>query len=524
MGTVKDSKGTHTGLFGYGKGAQSIFLDAKSGNATFGQRETGQIVITPKSGTITGGNYNWSDEDGQGMQINLGKNPYIRFGSQKFYVTSEGKLYAQGGGEIAGWNIGDKDLSKVIRDKDKKIITSVGMSSNPIDAKDPKKYNFGNRAFWAGDQFRVDFDGNTRMTSCEVGGNVYIKKGTIYSGEHTKLDSAENGFFLSQSGISLGENFKVTSTGKMLARSGYIGNSTKGFTITDNAISNGKSEADDKKNGIYLGVDAIALGPNQNFYVDNTGTLISRKGKIGGWNIAPNAIYNDDVTNVAYGDKDGVYKRGVYFGRGGLRMGEHFHVDSSGNLYANDGHFEGYLKTGEGEIAKWEIKTDRLKGGNIEINSNGSMKGSRWNIDTNGKATFSDINVTGGNWKNGTISGGSRTGGSISGGSISPSNVKCGNQTMNQWCSNTADTRIKALFVDQLDAHKAHIVDLVANSVKTKILKVNGTQAKWRSLSVVTKVVITPHYGNTPTGQTFLTSVSPNVSKQTIMFLGLKIS
>lgn len=479
MGTVKDSKGTHTGLFGYGKGAQSIFLDAKTGNATFGQRETGQIVITPKSGTITGGDYNWSsktsgDDRGKGMQINLGENPYIRFGSQKFYVTSEGKLYAQGGGEIAGWSIGNEDLSKVIRDKNKKIITSVGMSSNPIDAKNPKKYNFGNRAFWAGDQFRVDFDGNARMTSCEVGGNVYIKKGTIYSGEHTKLDSAENGFFLSQSGISLGENFKVTSTGKMLARSGYIGNSTKGFTITDNAIANGKSTAEDKNNGIYLGVDAIALGPKQNFYVDNTGALISRKGKIGGWNIAPNAIYNDDVTNVAYGDKDGVYKRGIYFGSGGLRMGEHFHVDSSGNLYANNGHFEGYLKTGEGEIAKWEIKTDRLKGGNIEINSNGSMKGSKWNIDTNGKATFSDINVTGGNWKNGTISGGSRTGGSISGGSISPNGVGVsGYRNLQDWCNSSADKRIKALYAELVDA----------NYLKSKIGDINGLKVKSLSCS-----------------------------------------
>ena len=108
MGTVRHYKDNsaidETGLFGYSKGARSIFLDSKTGNAIFGiqGKGVGLIEIKPGKGTITGGDYNPSNKTG--MEINLGnksgkdadeKGPSIKFGSGKFSVVDiqqDGKL------------------------------------------------------------------------------------------------------------------------------------------------------------------------------------------------------------------------------------------------------------------------------------------------------------------------------------------------------------------------------------------------------------------------------------------------
>jgi len=49
MGDVKTANSTDTGIMGYDHGARSIFLDAKTGNATFGKSGAAQIKITASS-------------------------------------------------------------------------------------------------------------------------------------------------------------------------------------------------------------------------------------------------------------------------------------------------------------------------------------------------------------------------------------------------------------------------------------------------------------------------------------------
>lgn len=74
-----------------------------------------------------------------------------------------------------------------------------------------------------------------------------------------------------------------------------------------------------------------------------SGKLTAKSGKIANWNFDVNAIYNDETKNhskPAYAnDKGAVYGRGIYFGKGGLRMGENFHVNENGDLYARSGYF-----------------------------------------------------------------------------------------------------------------------------------------------------------------------------------------
>ena len=73
----------------------------------------------------------------------------------------------------------------------------------------------------------------------------------------------------------------ITVTGQMNATSGYIGDLSNGFLISSRSISNGKSGLSDSNNGVYIGTDGIALGPN--FKVDSSGNLTANSGTFTGY-------------------------------------------------------------------------------------------------------------------------------------------------------------------------------------------------------------------------------------------------
>ena len=73
----------------------------------------------------------------------------------------------------------------------------------------------------------------------------------------------------------------VEVDGKITAREGYIGNGSRGFTITATAIFNNISEfGGTQSQGIYLGTNGIQLG--QNFKVDSYGNLECQNATVSG--------------------------------------------------------------------------------------------------------------------------------------------------------------------------------------------------------------------------------------------------
>ena len=101
-GTSMEGGSQNAGLFGYKSGQRTIFLDANTGNATFGKAGVNQIKIEADgTGSI----------QGSGMTITLGTNPGISFTSGRFQVDKDGNLTATGGGTIGGWHIGSDRLT-----------------------------------------------------------------------------------------------------------------------------------------------------------------------------------------------------------------------------------------------------------------------------------------------------------------------------------------------------------------------------------------------------------------------------
>lgn len=154
--TAKFDHSDRTGLFGYKAGQQTVFLDAETGKAEFGNPGTGQIIIEPvvyedgeiknSSAKIYGGDYkkntSTSEEDnnGSGLLIDLTK-PEISYGSGYFNVDSRGVLTATGAditgaihadsGYIGPWIIDNYAIAKASVNDVEEVVSEVFKDYEP---------------------------------------------------------------------------------------------------------------------------------------------------------------------------------------------------------------------------------------------------------------------------------------------------------------------------------------------------------------------------------------------------------
>jgi hypothetical protein len=308
------------GLFGYNRGNQTIFLDAKTGGATFGLSGGGQIIIDPNDGDpdnpkaiIQSGNYIEKDTEkkiaGSGMQIDLAE-PSIKFGSKNFSVNKEGQLVSQEG-YIGGWEIGVNNTENSNRGKGASLLHSPfytrtlnGLEINDTDLSDVIYLDSNAKYDEKTDKF-VTADEN--FTSA------------IYTGEHNTLDSDSKGFFLSSDGMSINSFFKVNKDALYFGQvnnesnrwkicynvddptkaRAYIAFGTEAFTDVvkkqdkfhafsedyyDTTLNQYSGDAISDTKEIYIGTDGISLGEDS-FWVTSKGTFKANKGYIGDWMI-----------------------------------------------------------------------------------------------------------------------------------------------------------------------------------------------------------------------------------------------
>lgn len=483
MGEVRESQfdnKSKTGLFGYSEGVRSFFLNADNGSAIFGKRQmgnsdapAGQIIIDPSiskallyssnywknynEDTGLPQNYNSTNENKQGMLIDL-STPEIKFGTGNFSVTSDGHLTAKGGGSIAGWNIDDykiyKDNTGMSSVTD---VNAIGVTKK--DVKIPSSADSGYDtvskaiAFWAGNNnFFVTHDGYLKINEATVGKGanpIFIGKSAggeysaLFSGKKNNFSADSSGFYIGTDGIALGNyyegrsSFQVTSNGELTAKSGYIGNGSKGWTIAASALYNGKQSYNDGNNGVYIGTNGIGLGPGS-FYVTSGGALHSTSGDIAGWQISSSQLHNADNS--------------IYLGTAGIKFKDSFSINSSGHLTCTNANVTGSIYSGNGRIGGWIINQSSIQAasGGLTLNSNSAINGTSWSISSNGVASFTNSLSAGGS----TFSGGS--GGSTylpAGGGIGGAGAACftGGTALGQYVGD--------LVVDKLQANDIETIN-----------------------------------------------------------------
>lgn len=394
----KSTANQKIGLFGYSKGAQSIFLDAEDGSALFGKSGGGQIVIDPAAkiddksvGLLYSSNF-WKNYNNkgkpssysslnyntEGMLIDL-TTPQIRYGSGNFTVDSDGNIHAggHGDGDVGGWYITDYALESANYKKARDGIL--------LDSRD-SQIVFGSSS------------------------------GKIYSGEHnTFSDNLRDGFYLDHQGLSIGKKLKIDSAGKMEIGDGAYSSSSGGrhwtidatgaqsyigykdSTFSSNNLDNVENyKIDGSSDSIYLGTDGIRLG--QKFAVDSNGNLVAKHliakngGNIGGWTISPNQL---SANNLHIHSNGSIYTENYSESKG--KSG--WSISSNGNAY-----FNALYASNSGTIGGWTIGSSSLTAKNIEINATGSIQTSKfssdnntgWKITSDGYSYFNNVTITGG--------------------------------------------------------------------------------------------------------------------------------
>ena len=136
----------------------------------------------------------------------------------------------------------------------------------------------------------------------------------------------------------------IEVSGKITAKSGYIGNGSSGFEIGNTYIRNGMTSRDDTThNGVYIGTDGIALGQGK-FKVTSAGAVTASNLSITGGSIS---IGHDSDNNPVFevSSWGGVTARSLNLANG-LSIGSNFYVDATGDMIANSGTFKGNVYAG----------------------------------------------------------------------------------------------------------------------------------------------------------------------------------
>lgn len=339
MGKVQEVTQTKAdiGLVGYSRGQRSIFLDADTGNATFGVSGEGQIKLVPGgTSSIAGWEINvnsLSKQSGNNrVTLNASASETARAfeatnGSRRTYIQYNGHFYSDTG-KIGGWNINTDSLTA-----GKVTLNANGSIST------------GN--------FQVDTNGAITSTSGKIGGWT-IGSNTLTGG----------GIELNSNGSIKGANgyFTVDTGGNMTATTGKIG----GWTISNGLLSNGNvtlgaggsgngtlscgNNWQIKNDGSAMFTNATITGGNftigSNFAVTNTGALTALSGNIAGWGINASSLSKGNMSISS---------------SSGLKFGNNFSVDQNGNLKCNSATLSGTVSA-SGVIFK------NGSGGEIKMN------------------------------------------------------------------------------------------------------------------------------------------------------------
>ena len=343
---------------------------------------------------------------------NAQEQPIFEFTNGDLNIT--GVITAKAGGNIAGWIIGPDSLYK----KDNNNNAIVGMSPGT-----------NNISFWAGGPassapFRVTNGGALTATNANITGEIKATSGTIgqdkapkikigstsnastspswiYSGSKKSKNAVNEGFYIGTDGISLGvykdghNPFEVDTAGKLYANNVEIKGTINatGGTIGNWVIGTDTIQSESVKDGqTYItglqrqgsGGTAITVGASTDsdwkkapFYVLHDGTLHATRAYIEG-----------DIKATS-----GSFKGNIEATSGSFK----------GNIEATSGSFTGVVtvnKTGCFTTNSERISYDGSQNGvTISFDGIGGKKDdSFFKLDTNGKITANDVEITGGSF------------------------------------------------------------------------------------------------------------------------------
>lgn len=268
--------------------------------------------------------------------------------------------------------------------------------------------------------FRVDWEGNLIATGARIGGWYF------YEGSSSPLGVSS----------SDGQGWRSMYT---VAQSSSIGDGAEYYTVfdpkRDNVIAVGIPTDKAFKNHNYAKFRVLTNGKlfcadAHLGYTPNGNVTLEAKDAGSGWIVTANTIYSNGLTATETSNEDGSvnisysastsesdrftlstidFSRSINgTNRSNLRLaiGQNFAVSGAGYVYAKgsniaNGYFS-YMNASNATIKTATISTATMTDANItNATLSGTITGTEWNITSDGKATFNNVDmVTGklGNW------------------------------------------------------------------------------------------------------------------------------
>ncbi len=182
----------------------------------------------------------------------------------------------------------------------------------------------------------------------------------------------------------------LTVKGTIKAEKGYIGGEN-GFNIESGKLYSRKTSLTDKTDGVYIGIDGIALGSDSVFKVDNKGNLTATSATITG-NISASKITGSEISSTSFNNGNGT-----------------FSVDKDGKLIASSATITGDITANNGFIGGengFTITDGKLYSGKSSISNSyegvyigtdgiALGKNSIFKVTKDGKLTASSAIITG---------------------------------------------------------------------------------------------------------------------------------
>jgi len=336
--------------------------------------------------------------------VYIGTNGIALGANSVFSVTNTGTLTAKSG-TIANWKIETNKLwygGSV--DNPTLYLGTANLGANKTIAG----HAAANWRFISGSNFGVDSSGNLYSSGATISGTINATAGTFGNGTNkitigtngtgnansaiyygkSNFNTNASGFYIGTNGIALGavadgtSAFQVTTAGALTAKSATIsgtlsagaGSTIGPWTVTADAIYNGKSSLTANTEGVYIGKDGISLGTGSTFKVTKAGAITATSGEIAGWTLGANALYT--ASNALYLGNTGITATIGGTNRSNIvfKAGDNFGVTNTGTIYAKNA-----------------VLSDATVGGTITATA-GTIGGC--SIDSNGDLKISSGHIT----------------------------------------------------------------------------------------------------------------------------------
>ena len=192
--------------------------------------------------------------------------------------------------------------------------------------------------------------------------------------------------------------FGISGEGQILLRPGgtstiggwNINQKSLGSSINGNDVYlySGNAKRSSKNSNTYTAFEASGRNGQDKVIIDYDGNIYANSGTIGNWKIGENTLTAGNITLDAQNNQININNKFVIYNDGTFKAAnDSFSVDKNGKINASSG-----------KIGNWDIGKNELSGGSIHMYSNtGQIKGDNWQINGNGYAKFTHVDITGDN-------------------------------------------------------------------------------------------------------------------------------